>query len=307
MKELVFKLLYRLANWLPRRIALAIGSGFGITLYHIINLTKFKNVLQRNIQTAFPKFSDEQTSQIAKQHARDLLKTIVEVMRFRDLPSLLKKDLIKTKGFEIIEDILSQEKGAILLSGHFGNWEFLICVMGLLGYPVHAIVLRQSSTIANKLLVQERERFGSKVIYAQEISTEQIKDILSHNGLILLLADHHHYSEEAKNIVEFFNKPVSVPGGPVAYSLKFDVPLIPIYTIREPGDQYLITVERPVPLIRTGDMKKNFLKNCRLYMKVYETWIQTYPDQWMWSHERWAWLDENLQSKIKTRKAENND
>src|SRR5690606_3958937 len=114
--------------------------------------------------------------------------------------------------------------------------------------------------------------------------------ILSSGGIVLLLADHHHYVGEARNIVPFFGIPVSVPGGPVAYSTRFGAPLMPAYTIRIPGGGHRICFEEELRLTPAVD-ERAFLDNCRRYMAVYERWITTHPDQWMWSHERWAWFD----------------
>lgn len=297
MKRFLLKITNKIVNWLPRRVALSLGSGLGILLYNIVKLTRFKGTLERNVLTAFPNFSEDKAKKIAKKHAKDIGRTLVEIMRFEELPRLLKKRKIKVDGLDILKDALCRENGAVLLSAHMGNWELLISIMGLLGYPVHIIGLEQHNKLANDFLVRQRELFGTKMVYAHQADKEHVKDILQNNGLILLLADQHHYGAEARNIVDFFGKPVSVPAGPIYYSLKFGAPLIPIHTIREESDTHRIVIEQPIPLKNSENLKEVFLDNCRLYMQVYERWIKKDPDQWMWSHERWAWLDENLQPK----------
>lgn len=295
------KLAVAVLNLLPRRIALRLGEAAGSLLYAIAERTRFRGAVTRTIRTAFPdRFTDAEVDALARRHARDLLKTAVEVARFRELPALLARGDIRAGGLEHLEAALAEGRGAVLLSAHLGNWELLISALGLLGYPVHAVVLRQSSTLFNRWLVRERERFGSKVVYADEATREGVARILEGNGLLLLLADHHHYGGSARNIVDFFGRPVSVPGGPVAYSTRFRAPLIPIYTLREAGDRHRIVVEPPLQLIETGRPGEDFLANCRLYISVFERWITEHPDQWMWSHERWAWLDEHLRPRFES-------
>ena len=132
------------------------------------------------------------------------------------------------------------------------------------------------------------------MIYLEDARSSRIEQLLAANQMVLLLADHHHYGGDARNVVDFFGKPVSVPGGPVAFSTRFGAPLIPLYTVRQRGGRHRVLIEAPLEWVDTGRPDKDFLTNCTLYMSVYERWIRAHPDQWMWSHERWAWLDENM-------------
>ncbi|MBO8126438.1 MAG: lysophospholipid acyltransferase family protein [Firmicutes bacterium] len=299
MGKIILDIIVAFINWLPRKVALRLGAAFGSFLYSIVELTRFRGAVRRNIRNAFPdRFTDREVAEMARQHGRDLITTLVEAIRFRELPELLEKGIIQVEGLEHLEQALAKGKGAILLSAHMGNWEMLFSIMGLLGYPVHAIVVKQSNELINDLLVRERERFGSKIIYLHEVNSQLIKEILTNNGILLLLADQHNYGGKVRNIIEFFGKPVSVAGGPVAYSQRFGAPLIPAYTVREPGDRHRIIIEPPLKLIDTGNPEEDFLANCRLYYQVYERWIRKHPSQWMWSHERWEWLDENLQPRF---------
>ena len=286
-------------NWLPRSYALYLGSSVGSFLYSIIELTRFRGAVRNNIRTAFPQqFSDREIARMARQHGRDLIKTLVEVMRFRELPKLLEEGIIQVEGLEHLKNALARGKGVVLLSAHMGNWELMLSGLGLLGYPVHSVVVKQTNEAFNDFMVTERERYGSHVIYLGDSSSPKVQGILANNGILLLLADQHNYGGKARNIVNFFGKPVSVPGGPIAYSTKFAAPLVPGFTIREPGNRHRIIFEPPLELIDTGNFEEDFITNCRRYIQVFESWITKYPDQWMWSHERWAWLDENLQPKF---------
>lgn len=298
-QEALWQAIVALLRRIPRRIALRLGESMGSLLYAIAERTRFRGTMKRTIRTAFPdRFSDAEVEAMARRHARDLLKSVVEVARFCELPRLLEQGEIQAAGLEHLDTALANGRGAVILSAHLGNWELLISGLGLLGYPVHAVVLRQSNAVFNRWLVRERERFGSKVLFADEVTSERVGRLLAENGLLLLLADQHHYGGDARNIVDFFGKPVSVPGGPVAFPTRFGAPLIPAYTLREPGERHRIVVEPPLPLLNTGRPEEDFLGNCKLYISVFERWISEHPEQWMWSHERWAWLDENLRPRF---------
>lgn len=289
----------RLINALPRRLALILAAGVGRAIYRISRLTRFRGALERNIRTAFPtRFTDREVKRIAKVHAADLVKSVVEIARFRELPHLVASRVIDVVGIEKLNRAKASGRGIILLSAHMGNWELLIALMGLLGHPAHAVVLRQANPKFNRWIVSERERFGSKALYAGEATSRELTAVLADNGILLLLADHHHYGSEARNIVEFFGKPVSVPAGPVVYARRTGAALLPAFTVRLRRDRHRVIFEEPLELIDHPDPEEAVRLNCRRYIAVFERWITQYPDQWMWSHERWGWLDESLKPRF---------
>ena len=63
--------------------------------------------------------------QIAEKSLRRFGRMVVEVMRF----PLLNKDnitkLVNVEGLEYLEEAYKQNKGVIIATGHFGNWELL--------------------------------------------------------------------------------------------------------------------------------------------------------------------------------------
>ncbi|NLY55326.1 MAG: lysophospholipid acyltransferase family protein [Firmicutes bacterium] len=263
MGRFIFAAFAGLVRRLPRKAALRLGAAIGSFLYSIAELTKYRGAI-----------------------------------RMAEFPALYKKGLLAVDGLEHLAKAKEEGKGVIVLSAHMGNYELLLAFMGYLGYPMHIIGVKQSTDWFNEFIVGARELFGCKMLYHKEVTSAQVGEILARNEIVCLVADHHNYGGKARNIVNFFGKPVSVPAGPIAFSTRFGAQLVPAYTIREPGGRHRIIIEPPLQLIETGDAAADFQANCELYYQVYERWITQHPDQWMWSHERWAWLDENLQPKF---------
>lgn len=290
--EILFHFVIWIVNRLPRRVALRLADVLGSLLYFNTRFTRFKGALEANIRTAFPdRFSDREVQEIARTHARDMVRTLVEVARMRELPALLERGIVQVEGLNFLKDAVKSGRGAVLLSAHMGNWEILMAVLPLMGFDVTAVVARQPHPLVNEWLVRERSRFGTRLIYYDEVKSDRIGELLASGGLLILLADQHNYGGKPRNIVPFFGIPVSVPAGPIAYSTRFQVPLIPVLALREPGDRHRITLWEPLRLVDTGGAE-DFLINCRRMMELFESWITKHPHQWMWSNQRWSWLKE---------------
>jgi len=53
------------------------------------------------------------------------------------------------------------QKGVILLTAHFGNWELLQIISSILGKPVHVLARDQKDNFVNKMLNDFLESHGS--------------------------------------------------------------------------------------------------------------------------------------------------
>jgi hypothetical protein len=42
-----------------------------------------------------------------------------------------------------------------------------------------------------------------------------------------------------------------------------------------------------IPVVFTGDRRKDVYVNTQKWTDVYEEYIRRYPDQWAWNHLRW--------------------
>ena len=68
-------------------------------------------------------------------------------------------------------------------------------------------------------------------------------------------------------------------------ALKYEAPVLPVFTYRENGKFY-VEVGEEIPLIKTGDKEKDVAANTLQYNQAIESFVRNYPDQWFWVHNR---------------------
>ena len=115
---------------------------------------------------------------------------VVEVMRF----PLLNKDnitkLVNVEGLEYLEEAYKQNKGVIIATGHFGNWELLGATIALHGYPMLSITRKQNNKYMDRFINEYREMVGQKVAYNRgEHGLLAISRILKEKKLLGVLYD----------------------------------------------------------------------------------------------------------------------
>ena len=166
--------------------------------------------------------------QIAEKSLRRFGRMVVEVMRF----PLLNKDnitkLVNVEGLEYLEEAYKQNKGVIIATGHFGNWELLGATIALHGYPMLSITRKQNNKYMDRFINEYREMVGQKVAYNRgEHGLLAISRILKEKKLLGVLYDQDTNDDGVD--LKLFGKDSIIPLGAAALSRIYGSPVLPCF------------------------------------------------------------------------------
>ena len=63
--------------------------------------------------------------------------------------------------------------------------------------------------------------------------------------------------------------------------------MVPIFIVRQKGDQYKIFIEPPIYLEEKNDFNEMLYVNVAKITKIIEGYVRRYPHEWGWMHRRW--------------------
>jgi Kdo2-lipid IVA lauroyltransferase/acyltransferase len=276
-----FLALARLAQVLPRRVALAAGVAFATAAYGLYRLTPFRGFIFRNLRGAFPDTPDAELHATALSHLRQLTRCIVELLRLPMINAANVDDLVRFEGWEHLESARAAGKGVVLMTAHFGNWELMGAAFAQKGLPLHVLVQPASQDAFDRLFREFRGRAGvSTWNNAGPASLRPVLRALGRNEALGLLVDQHGEAQDA--IVTFFDHPVSAPTGPFFFARRTGAAVVPVFPVRQPDDTHVIHISPALAL--TGDDELD----AQAAYTVLETFIRRHPDHWLWVHDRWA-------------------
>lgn len=263
------------------------GEKLGRLGYIIHELGNTRKTIHQAMGSALLMNPDsEKIDKMVKKYFIHLGTTLMEILRFDRLNNDWRKHII-VENQHYFNQTLKKGKGVILLSAHLGNWELLISGLPLLAQDnnTYAIVWKQPQNKYNIMLDKQRSLWGTRLLYSQEIDDKQIEEILSNNGIILIMGDRY---DIGKTKVDFFGYKTGVAAGPFLYAQKYGSPLLPVYTVRQKvGHKIIFTPPYDLkPLIEKQEIIKNYLQKSIIMI---ENWIRLYPEQWMWIFKRWEW------------------
>jgi len=194
-------------------------------------------------------------------------------------------------GREILDEAFQKKRGVILISGHFGNFEWLGQMHALLGFKVNGIAKRQSNRYVNEFIHNIRNRNDVGVIYTKTAMHDGV-EVLGRNEILAIVND----QDAGKRglFVQFMGQPSATAAGPAVFHLRTGAALIFIVAIRKDYGQFDVYYEK---IAETQDPQEVTTEKIHAITQRYanhlEAWVRKYPEQWFWMHRRWKTKPQN--------------
>ena len=287
VKNIIEYILFLSLSYLCRLLGLNLSRKFAsvISMFFFYLLPIRKDVVFDNLKHAFPELSSDQIKKLAYRTYKNFSITLVEILYLPWISDEQIKDVVKFKNLDLIDKREKEGNGVILLSGHFGNWEYCAISVGAqLNTKLSVIVKPQRNNFVNDWMNKARTRWTNEVV-PLGASIRNVYAVLMKKGIVALIADQRGPEESIK--LEFFGRKTSVYTGPAVLSLKMNVPIIYGIAIRQPDFSYrcdVVEISRDnLPDDYDGKVK---VLSERI-LRYLEDVIRKNPEQWFWMHKRW--------------------
>jgi KDO2-lipid IV(A) lauroyltransferase len=246
-----------------------------------------KKTTIENLTNAFPEYSPGKIKQIAFGSYKSFAIALIEIL---SVPWMNKDDIInsvKCSNINLVKEKYNENKGVILLTAHYGNWEFLALSIGLQADISFAVVVKaQRNTYVSDWLNKMRCKWGNNVV-PLGISIRQIYKELKNKNVVAMVADQRGPFDGVR--VNFFDRRTSVYSGPAVLALKTKAPILYAISVRQPDSSYVCEFfEIKINDLPDNEEDKIVELNQRM-TDFLESYIRKHPEQWLWMHKRWKY------------------
>jgi len=282
----IFRLAFALFAALPRSLALRAGAWLG-ELFHLFD-ARDRRIAMLNLGIAFPDKSVDERRRILRASCRNLGRVAAEFCHLPGLDAEALPSIISFEDRAAWEHVIATaaERGAVILTAHFGNWELLAYLHGLLGHPITLVHRPMHNTIFDDAITAIRARAGTRVIKKKAAAKEAIRALRRHD--ILVIPSDQNQTHSFGVFVEFFGKPASTTPGAARLAMLTGAPVFPAFLVREgESGRHRVVTPPEVEMVRTDDRAADAVTNTQRCTKVIEDVIRRYPEQWIWFHKRW--------------------
>jgi KDO2-lipid IV(A) lauroyltransferase len=268
---------------LPEGAADAVGRRVG-RIVHGMGVRR--KVVEANLRLAFPQADEAWIERTVRATYEHLGREAAAILRLSKLdPQAVIERTDVTEDWPKLEAALSEGRGVLLVTGHYGNWEIAAAAVAARGVPIAAIVRRQGNRLVDARLDALRRKLGVETIYQTE-APSRVPRVLRKGGVVGIVGDQD--ARRSGVFVPFFGRPASTHRGPALFALKLRAPVFACVARRLPGGtvRYVVAGQQIVTE-RTGELETDVRTLTTALAARLESEIRQAPEQYFWFHRRW--------------------
>jgi KDO2-lipid IV(A) lauroyltransferase len=264
--------------------ALRLGERVGTRLYRLRRQPRRRAIEQLTVA-----FGDTLTPTAREHLARaafvNVARCFCELAKVEEIRTR-REEYFELEGEEHAQALLAAGTGAIIITGHIGNWELLTAYFAWRGWPVAAIARRIYVERVNRVLVDFRQRQGVETILRESPhSARQILQALQGNALLAMVIDQDTRAPSVS--MPFFGRLAGTPAGAASLAIRYALPVAAAFIQRRGGGGHRITVSPPFVIERSDDKGADIDALARQFNRALEAQIQKNPAEWVWWQRRW--------------------
>lgn len=271
-----------LAGLLPLRLALAAGAALGWVAWSVLGIRR--GVVTTNLRQAFPDIPDGELRSIGRRSYMNSGRFMMEFARQQRLGRGHIERHVTVDDPDRLE-ALRKTDGALVITGHFGNWELFGIVCSYMLGDVAFLVGRQSNGLVDGYINGMRSCHGIE-LYNRRSAVKGVLTSMRRGGYVCWLSDQD--AGDSGVMVDFFGRPASTPRGAAAFSVKLGVPVVPAVLERlGSGADHVLLIGEPVYPPEGMPAEEAETRVTAEYTSQLETFIRRRPDLYWWAHRRW--------------------
>lgn len=271
----------------PIRVRSAVAA-VGGELYYWLARTHSRKADENIRRVLGEKEVNRKVRQVARRSFRNYVKYMTELLANPYMTEDQIEQAIASASWENLEGAISGDKGVMVVTVHFGNWDVAGSLVNTRGYKVTSVANSFKPADLNELIQGVRRKRGI-TIYSPEGALRGLYSAIKRREIVGLVIDSPLKSEGV--VVDFFGAPARFAKGPAAIAIKTGVMVLVGFVARQPGNNtYYGMWGRPLDYKVTGNHDLDVQQLTQLIAYDVEKLIRRHPDQWyMFRH---LWLNE---------------
>lgn len=255
------------------------SRGLGTTLAAVMRwFPPARYRFDREARRVFPDMPRRDRARLGQAMGRNMGRTLFEIYHGAEFQTQTQKFKTFGPGLDALLAAQAEGKGAIIVSGHFGQWEAIRAVLRMHGLECGAVYRPNKNRHYERRLRAGIEASGTPILATGSVGTRALVRHLRAGGIIAILLDEK-YAEGVP--LPFLGHDALTSLSAAQLALKYDLPMIPAYGTRlDDENMFRVDFEPAIPHTDSVTMTRAF--NDSLSAR-----IMAHPDQWYWMLRRW--------------------
>ena len=297
MKPLWKKIRYRI-EWLavaggakivpilPRWMLLRLAGILGRLAYHLDK--RGRTTALANLRSVFPgsQKSDAEIRVCARRSFQFFAQSMLDLFWTRRINA---RNLDKYVRYEIEDPEAlerAKETGAIWVTPHYANFEWIAMGMGFRGYPFCIVAENFKNPLLTPIFTRNREHSGHSIIPQERAMIRLVKH-LKNKGHAAFLPDLTVKPGRAATIIECFGLKTCATILHATLAQRTGLPVIPGICIPQKDGSYVTEIYKPLEIAPEAT-EEEIATQC---WQVFEETIRKHPEPWLWMYKHWRFRE----------------
>lgn len=300
LKDFSFFVLYKVVkiifSILPRVVSKFLCDSIAKIAYLVT--PKHRKIAFANLDLVYgDTIANERKVEIVKNSYTNSVYSLYEFIDNQDLDLSGFEKKIELVNEHFMTDAIESKRGIILVTAHYGNWEFGNTYIPLKYGPTTMVGRPMNNKYLNQELDKTRTRNNTQMLTKKDASRGLVKALK--DGRILGLVIDQHYRNGID--VEFLGQKVKQTDSTSRLAVKFDALIVPLFFVMEDFGKYKAVFYEPIDC-RKFEGEGNIVDLTQAQADVMSKHILSIPDQWLWQHSRFKKFHNEIYKRLKTKK-----
>ena len=269
--------------WLPLWMLYGLSDIFFVIIYYVVRYRR--KLVRKNLTRVFPDLPAKEIRRIERGFYRHLCDTFIEAVKLLHFSDRQAARRIEVAGAELIDEAARRGQSAVVMLGHYGNWEWVPAVTGHISEDVIACQIYHplKNKVMDRVMLKIRSRFGSESIPMARTVRRLLE--MERNGQHFMcgfIADQRPFTKALHHWTTFLGQDTPYVTGGETIGDHVGAAYFFLDVEKLSRGHYRLTY-KPLEPIADGEE----FPYTRAYLRMLEASIRRDPRLWLWSHNRW--------------------
>ncbi len=248
-----------------------------------------------NLRAIFPDEPAPSLSRRARQTLRCYARDAIDFLRALELSAEDARALFvyEPEDADVFRQALGRGRGAILLTGHYGNWELGgVAMSRVFNLPLTVVAMAEASEDVNRQRRRIRDAMGVDTIEVRQAldTALQIRKRLAENQIVALLMDRHLGRDRVA--VTFLGRRAWFLRTPAQMAHLSGAALIPCFIERTDAGRFSVRPGTPIVVNPALPRDEALAEATQEFARQLEARVRRHPEYWYHFYRYWDAQDD---------------
>jgi lauroyl/myristoyl acyltransferase len=284
----IFDWTCRGVSLLPRSASYAIGHVGSWIAWRAWPHTR--EALADNLTALFPHASQRELHARALETLRSYTRDVIDFLRAIEVPADRAAQLFEVRERDgvVMRELLAQERGIILVTGHYGNWEIGgVFMRRVFDVPLTVVAMAEANEEVNRIRHEIRGSLGLDTIEVRRSfdTALQIRRRLADNHIVAMLMDRHMGRDRVE--VTLLGRRAWFLRTPVLMAHLTGAPLLPCFIERIGRARFRIQQGEPIFVSHDKPREDAIREAAQRFADQLDAKIREHPSLWYHFYPYW--------------------